>query len=79
MIISKPIKCLHCQFETPLVTKIDEEGLAEQRGWGTLKDHHYKQHPQYAAALDAWISGSTEHRIPLDVGLYESDGGGFEA
>lgn len=62
----KEIKCSQCQHRVTLITRIDKEGFFVQYGWNVLRDHHNRHHPDYIAAVDAWIDGEAEHGAPHD-------------
>lgn len=63
--ITKPIRCLHCAFETLITTKIDADGFVNAVGWGALREHINQTHPDYARALDQWLYGDA-HKLPYE-------------
>lgn len=67
MITTKLIKCKHCDFDVQLVVKVDEDGLATQRGWSKLREHWNMHHKPEARALDLWLNAGEEVRMPNDI------------
>jgi len=66
LVIVKPIQCCKCKYIVELTTGINKEGFAVSTGWNALRDHHNRHHPEYIAAVDAWIDGETKYKLPHD-------------
>lgn len=73
MIISKMLTCKKCDHQVNLITKIDEDGLAIQKGWSVLRDHIDYQHPEYARQLNQWLNDGSTHHLPYDTVAAEVD------